>query len=262
MPVVAGVDGSDIYYEVLGEGPCLLLGYPFTASAGNAAFAPSDLRETFVKPLAEQFRVIVSDYPRGVGRSTNARPELMTRETVATEMLAVADAAGADTFTWWGYSWGAINGLHLATRSSRVQALVAGGWPPLSTSFDVLLEMSAGLEEQFAGVEGLSSDHRAMVSGFRFFYEDVVSTGWELEQVRSLTIPRLTYVGDSDVMVQGGVELQITRPWLESEQELADLGWQTRLLPGGLDHLGAMTSGDHVLPAVLPFLSLASSPRR
>ncbi len=38
---------------------------------------------------------------------------------VCADILAVADAAGADRFAWYGYSWGGVVGLQLAARKER-----------------------------------------------------------------------------------------------------------------------------------------------
>ena len=254
MKWASGADDSRIAYDVVGEGPALFLGYPFTASAGNGAGAPADRRERFVEPLAERFQVVVADYPRGVGRTPDVRASLMTRDTVVDDMLAVADAADVEHFAWWGYSWGAINGLSLATRSGRITALVVGGWPPLATDFTPLQAMSAGAEQAMAELEGVPPEQRELVAGFRVFYDDVISHGWPTTELRALAMPRLCYVGDADVVAQGGVELEVTRPFLESQEELRALGWETVVLSGGLDHVDAMISADAIVPVVTEFL--------
>jgi hypothetical protein len=175
MPFVDGVNGDELYFEVKGEGPNILLGYPFAASTGGDA--PVDLREIFVRPLCERYRVITVDYPRGTGNSAGPNRELMTAEVVSAEMLAVATAADAERFAWWG------------------------------------------------------------------------------------SVPRMTYAGSADHLIQGGVRLPIAAFFRDQAGELDSLGWTTRLLGGGLDHDGALTSAGYVLPVVADFLGSALAER-
>jgi pimeloyl-ACP methyl ester carboxylesterase len=51
------------------------------------------------------------------------------------DILAVADAAGVDRFAWFGFSFGSVVGLQLASRTNRLSALVCGGWPPLGGQY-------------------------------------------------------------------------------------------------------------------------------
>jgi len=51
------------------------------------------------------------------------------------DILAVADAAGVDRFAWFGFSFGGVVGLQLASRTNRLSALVCGGWPPLGGQY-------------------------------------------------------------------------------------------------------------------------------
>lgn len=254
MPTVAGENGDLIHYDVMGVGPNIFLGYPFTASPGNAAGLPLDLREAVVKPLSQRFRIVTADYPRGIGETSSAKPRMMTVDNVASEIELVADAAGADNFAWWGYSWGAIVGLYLACTSSRLTCLVAGGWPPLAPLFSVMVEMCRGAEEELSSAEGLPDDVLESVTGFRLFYEDIVARGWGPRQIIGLSLPRLTYVGDKDVVRQGGVELPVTNLWTEQRAHLDRLGWRTHLVDGDLTHDDVIEAPDRVLPLVTTFL--------
>jgi pimeloyl-ACP methyl ester carboxylesterase len=62
---------------------------------------------------------------------SNPAVDGLTPESVASDLLAIADASGADRFAYYGYSWLALAGLQLALRTDRLWALAMGGYPPL-----------------------------------------------------------------------------------------------------------------------------------
>ena len=260
MPTVAGANGDPIHYNVTGAGPNIFLGYPFTASPGNADGLPVNLREAVVKPLSQRFRVITADYPRGIGQTAPVQPHMLTIDHVASELELVADAAGADTFAWWGYSWGGIVGLYLACTSPRLTSLVVGGWPPLAPLFSAMLNMCRGVEEELSNAEGVPSDVIESVASFRLFYEDLAGRGWGPQQISTLSLPRLTYVGDKDLIRQGGTELPVTSLWMKERAHLDRLGWRTHLIEGGLNHEGVIEAPDRVLPLVTKFLMSTLDP--
>jgi len=257
MPTVAGTNGDPIHYDVTGAGPNVFLGYPFTASQGNADGLPVDLRAAVVQPLSQRFRVITADYPRGIGETTPVRAHLLTIDNVAREIELIADAAGADSFAWWGYSWGALVGLYLACMTPRLTCLVTGGWPPLAPLFADMLDMCRGMEEELFQAEGVPSGVVESVAGFRMFYEDLVRHDWGPQQISALSLPRLTYVGDKDVVSQGGIDLPVTNLWMAQRADLDRLGWRTHLVEGNFDHDGVIEAPDQVLPVVTTFLASA-----
>ena len=57
-------------------------------------------------------------------------------------MLAIADAARAETFGYYGYSWLALCGLQLAIRTNRLWALIMGGFPPLEGPYESMLAVT------------------------------------------------------------------------------------------------------------------------
>ena len=66
----------------------------------------------------------------------------------------MADAAGADRFAYYGYSWLALAGLQLALRTDRLSALVMGGYPPLDGPYEEMLAVTrAGHEQAIAAAE-------------------------------------------------------------------------------------------------------------
>ena len=78
-------------------------------------------------------RIFAAFLISGQGTSPSLRAESV--DLAEADILAIADAAGADQFAWWGYSFGGAAGLQLAARTDRVSALVVGGVPPVWQPF-------------------------------------------------------------------------------------------------------------------------------
>jgi pimeloyl-ACP methyl ester carboxylesterase len=242
-----GVNGDDLHYEVFGDGPALVLGYPF----GGPGLATVDsLPQAFLERLTDTFRVIVVDYPRGVGHSAPPAPDVMTADNVCTELLDIATAAGADTFAYWGYSWGGVVGLQLACRTDRLSALVVGGWPPIDAPYDDIRAMTT----HAAADPSLPQEYRSLVQGWETFYGSLVH--WDETAVADITCPRLCYVGGDDVVVQHGVSVRLSDLVEARTSDLHRLGWTVEVIPG-LDHEGAMTTAHTITPAVRAFLESA-----
>jgi pimeloyl-ACP methyl ester carboxylesterase len=111
------VPGAQLYYEVRGSGPLLLVvGQPMT----SGAFGPlADL-------LAERYTVVTYD-PHGVGESTVEDPSLpVTPEVEADDLASIIDAVGGGPADVFGTSGGAVAALALAVRHpDKVRTLVA-----------------------------------------------------------------------------------------------------------------------------------------
>jgi pimeloyl-ACP methyl ester carboxylesterase len=71
------------------------------------------------------------------------KPDTLTPVNVAGDILAVADAAGAERFAYYGYSWLAMGGLQLAIRTDRLWALAMGGYPPVDGPYAEMLQVTA-----------------------------------------------------------------------------------------------------------------------
>jgi pimeloyl-ACP methyl ester carboxylesterase len=109
-----------VHYEVHGAGPTLLIGSPITLFSAEA------IRTGYLDRLTDRYRVVLMHYPSG-----NEEAASFTPDRVSADMLAVADAAEAERFAWYGFSWGGVVGLQLAARTNRLTALICAGWPPL-----------------------------------------------------------------------------------------------------------------------------------
>jgi len=112
------VNGFELYYEVYGDGPPLVMLHPFATS--GAVWMP------FVPAFAKSYRVILPDL-RGHGRSTNPSGRFSHRQA-ALDIFALLDGMGVKSFKAIGASTGAMTLLHMATEQpSRIEAMVLVG---------------------------------------------------------------------------------------------------------------------------------------
>jgi pimeloyl-ACP methyl ester carboxylesterase len=115
---LASVNDIQMYYEVWGEGPPLVLLHQFAAS--GAVWAP------MVPEFAKSYRVIVPDL-RGHGRSTNPSARFTHRQA-ALDIFALLDQLNVKVFKAIGASSGAMTLVHMATQQpSRLEAVVMVG---------------------------------------------------------------------------------------------------------------------------------------
>ncbi len=237
-------DGTRIYYRVYGnpDGPNVLMGPHFYASLRMTQLEDQGLKDPtdeWINGLKDRYRLILVDYPRGMGQTPNPIGLDMTPDRLVQEYELVADAAGAEKFAWIGYSFGAAVGVQMATRSDRLTALMVGGFPPLNAPFErmtwVVKDMAKNLPEM-AGVE-ISRKFANQSVGF---YEPL--TDWpEREKVAKIHIPRMVFMGSNDTG-QGLPEqykTELAEPIRQVETELRDMGWEIHWILGA-GHLDAI----------------------
>jgi pimeloyl-ACP methyl ester carboxylesterase len=277
-------DGSAIDVEVDGEGPTVLLPVNPVPVEGPQAEelrrwgADPALGRSLIDGLGDAFRVVAFDYEGHVLQVP--KPDTLTPANLAADLLAVADAAGADRFAYYGYSWLALAGLQLAIRSDRVAALAMGGYPPLDGPYAEMLKVTMATHE-LAVANAASPPPPTEPSG-----QSPEETDWSQVQVTlsegqtrqfvtlyqalrdfddraaqaRLECPRLCFVGSADEITYderwGGVRVSIAGPVTSRRAELEALGWQVEVLEG-LDHMQAMQAA-RVLPILRPWL-LASA---
>jgi pimeloyl-ACP methyl ester carboxylesterase len=273
-------DGSAIDVEVHGEGPTLLLPVNPVPVEGPQAEelrrwgTDPALGRSLIDGLGDAFRVVAFDYEGHVLQMP--KPDTLTPANLAADLLAVADAAGADRFAYYGYSWLALAGLQLAIRSDRVAALAMGGWPPLDGPYAEMLQVTRATHEM-ALANAASPPPSTEPSG-----QSPEETDWSQVQVTlsegqtrqfvtlyqalrdfddraaqaQLKCPRLCFVGSADEIDYeerwGGVLVSIADPVIRQRDELEGLGWRVEVLED-LDHMQAMQAAQ-VLPILGPWL--------
>ncbi len=144
-------DGTTIEVAIAGSGPSILLAVDPHPAQGSRA---DELRRWGVNPelgreiidgLSDRFRVIAFDYEGHL--AAHPQPDSLTPGIIASDLLAVADASGADRFAYYGYSWLAVAGLQLALRTDRLTALAMGGYPPIDGPYDEMLRVTAAAHD-------------------------------------------------------------------------------------------------------------------
>jgi pimeloyl-ACP methyl ester carboxylesterase len=225
-------------YEAHGSGPVLFLGFPITLGPLGD---PSLLRR-YLDGLTDRYRVVVMDYPP-TGSDANKVLSRFTPNHVFADIVAVANAVGADRFAWYGYSWGGLVGLQLAARTDRLTALLCGGFPPLGLPYADLLSAAEAAARRTVG---------AMDQLMVTFFHDLEH--WrDREALVTLTCPRMAFAGSEDVVVtRGASPIRIGPLIAQHRAELEQLGWTVRLLDGYRHDLFAHP--DVVVPLVRSFM--------
>jgi pimeloyl-ACP methyl ester carboxylesterase len=291
MPEARLHDGSAIEVQVHGQGPALLLPVNPRPVEGPQA---DELRRwgndpalgrTLIDGLADAYRVVGFDYEGHVLQVP--KPDTLTPDNLARDFLAVADAAGAERFAWYGYSWLALAGLQLAIRADRLTALAMGAWPPLGGPYAEMLRVTVATHALASAPssarQGAAGDATAAPasepasSPEELDWSTVEVTLSEAQTRQFVTLyqalqgfdertvlprlgcPRLCFVGSADEIDYGqrwgGVHVSIAGPLVQRRAELEAAGWQVRILDG-LDHTQAMQAAN-VLPVLRPWLDAA-----
>jgi pimeloyl-ACP methyl ester carboxylesterase len=283
MPEARLHDGSTITVAVHGRGPTVLLPVNPQPVEGPQAEemrrwgADPALGRALIDGLSDAFRVVAFDYEGQVLQVP--KPDTLTPANVAGDLLAVADAAGADQFAYYGYSWLALSGLQLAMRTDRLAALVMGGFPPLDGPYAQMLRVTTATHamamansasasstattwqpaEEPSGEPDWSqvevSLTEAQTGQFVTLYQALQGFDDRAAQAQ-IRCPRLCFVGSADEIDYGerwgGVHVSLAAPVISRRAELEAFGWQVRVLDG-LDHTQAMQAA-HVLPILRPWL--------
>ncbi|HEY7132688.1 MAG TPA: hypothetical protein VH440_10575, partial [Candidatus Limnocylindrales bacterium] len=204
-----------------------------------------------------------------------------TPDNVVADFEAIAAAAGADRFAYYGYSWLGLAGIQLAIRSPRLTAVAVGGYPALGGPYREMLEVtraghrlavdaatkppsdepSPSAPDPNADWNGNPDDYDwsnvqialspDQTRQFVTLYEALQSFDDRAAQGR-ITCPRLNFVGSRDNIDYGAgwgdVRVGIAEAVIANRAELERFGWFVDVLDG-LDHTGAMQP-----PAVLSVL--------
>lgn len=254
-------DGSRIPAQIYGSGPALLLPANPTPIEGEQAEvlrqygADPALGYHLIEGLRDAFQVIVLDYEGHV--LSTPKPDTLTPENVAADLLAAAGAAGADRFVYYGYSWLAMAGLQLALRTDRLAGLIMGGYPPVDGPYAAMLKVTTAAWEMAEGAPDPADEwstagmSKGQTRQFVTLYQALQEFDDRAAQPR-ITCPRLCFAGSADAMDYGpswgDVRIDLAGPLIRHRAELEQLGWTVRIFDG-LDHMGAMQA-----PVVTPLI--------
>jgi pimeloyl-ACP methyl ester carboxylesterase len=270
MPDATLHDGSTIEIEVHGAGPTLLLPVNPQPVTGPQAEQMRQygtdpaLGQSLITGLSDAFRVVAFDYEGQCFRTP--KPDTLTPANVVSDLLAVANAVGADRFAYYGYSWLALIGLQLAIRTDRLSALIMGGWPPLNGPYEEMLRVTTAADEMASGARATpSADEsewsdmtlsRGQTQQFVTLYQALQGFDDRAAQAQ-IIFPRLCFVGSADEIRYdqhwGDVFVSLAGPIVQGQAQLTDLGWDVHVLDG-LDHMQAMQA-KQVVPLLHSWLT-------
>jgi len=269
-------DDSPLEVSIRGNGPAVVVPVGTALIEGEAADrlrawgTDPNLGHTLATGLADAgFRVITADYEGHL--AAHPKAHTLTATAVAADLLAVADAAGADRFAYYGYSWLALAGLQLATRTDRLAALAMGGFPPLDGPYGPMLTVThASHREALANVgkppstaevqpgdwdSAETTQAPEQIQQYVTLYESLRGFD-ERAALDRLDLPRLVFAGADDNIRYGprwdNAYVAIADAVRGNRDELTRQGWAVQLV-AGTDHMSAMQA-DQVLPLLIPWL--------
>ena len=284
-------DGAAIEIQIAGSGPTVLLPVNPVPAEGERAdelrrwgMDPA-LGRTLLTGLADLATVVAFDYEGHV--LANPKPDTLTPDNIVADIEAIADAAGATKFTYYGYSWLGLVGIQLAIRSPRLSAVCVAGFAPLDGPYREMLavtEATHRLELKAASSPPPEPWKTAIADDGEIDWSTVPVTLTPDQTAQFVTLyraleafddraaqsqiacPRLCLVGGADRIDYderwGGVRVDMAGLVERNRTELERLGWDVRVLDG-LDHTGAMQP-PAVLPVLRPWLArvLAAEPEQ
>lgn len=246
-----GPDGVRIAYETWGSGPALILLHGGGQSRRNWIEAGYPAR------LADRFQVIAMDV-RGNGESDKPGDRAAYGpEFLCGDVLAVADACGAERFDLVGYSFGGNTGRYIAAMSPRVARFVmigVGFGPGSSGAFRERLETMLG---PFEGILRGQADEAALSEAHLAQWRDPnmrplialfsALLDYPALEPQDLPCPTLWLVG-------GGNEVGALAEVERLRGSLAATKVELEIV-GALNHAEELTAIDEMLPPIERFLS-------
>ncbi len=244
--------GVQIYYEIEGSGPPIILVHGF----GGDGETWRDWG--FVEALKDDYNLITIDV-RGHGSSDKPHDSSAYYSRImAHDCISVLDTLGIEKVHFWGYSMGGGVGFRMAQHAPhRLNSLILGGIQPYESEADEpnpfnwlldtleqgldawvglgeqLFQLTPKMKERF-----LTSDIEALKACF------LSDSGERLEGIlQAIEIPCLIYVGEDDVSEFSGAKKCAT--------EISNARFIS--FPG-FDHMATMVQSEVVLPHIKQFL--------
>jgi pimeloyl-ACP methyl ester carboxylesterase len=248
MPYAKNGD-INIYYEIDGEGPPLVILHGLTASLEG-------WRESgYVDAMKDDYQIILMDF-RGHGKSDKPHdPAMCVVENIVGDVIAVLNSLGIETANFFGYSFGGGICFELARYvPERIKSLIVGGagarLPPPEMFEEVIKSLKAGIEAvtskyrqggEISPQEAhlLSNDPEALAA----LCKGVGSSPSLIDDLPRMKMPFLIFTGESDFAFSGAKE---------TSELLPDA---TFISFPGLDHSLAGGSPDLVVPYIRKFLA-------
>jgi len=248
MPYAKNGD-INIYYEVEGKGPPLVMLHGLTGSLEG-------WRDVgYIEALKDDYQIILMD-ARGHGKSDKPHdPAMYISENLVGDVIAVLDSLGIETTNFFGYSFGGGIAFECAKYApERMKSLIVGGVgarkPPPGMLEETIKSLEAGIEALASQLEQggevspqearlLANDLEALAA----LCKGIGSSPSIIDDVPRMNMPFLLFVGESDFSFSGSKE---------TSELLPDA---TFVSFPGLDHIQAGSRLDLVIPHIKDFLA-------
>jgi len=251
------IDGTRIHYEVMGDGPPLLLIHGF----GGSILSWTETE--YADALKADHRLVMYDM-RAHGESGHPHGvESYTPEMHVADALAVLDFLGIEQAHVFGYSMGAWIGFGLLKYApERMLSFIAGAnhpyprsdYPAADDWTDLYRE---GLDTVLSTFEAQSGERMPEPARTRFLAQDSEALVASMVQLRdstgvdnrlaSVSVPVLAYIGTEDSMF---------KPAAMAAEEIPNA---TFISLDGLGHMQGFTRTDLVIPHITEFLAEVKS---
>jgi pimeloyl-ACP methyl ester carboxylesterase len=249
--LITSPDGTQIAYDVIGQGPALMLLH----GAGKTRRDWQKLG--YVVRLQNDFTVITVDI-RGTGESDYlVEIEDYSIEKICQDLYAIADACNLDQFAIWGFSFGGNIARYLSARnyavgSKRVSAIAVIGvpfGPAVDDAFDAYIR---GFEQKYGHLAEAQKQEptpkkgrspiKGQMAGWLACFRAM--RNWPRVDPKDLRCPAMLVVGTKNKNVMR---------WVDSQgEELVQAGVELQIIDG-LTHNQEFTEVDQVFPVVSEF---------
>jgi len=223
--------GVKIYYEIVGNGPPLVL-YHGLAGTHEDWIMYAD----YVTPLKEKYSLILMD-ARGQGKSDKPHlPEEHSLQNMVGDVTAVLDAIGLEKAHFWGYSMGGTVGFAIGVYApERFNSLIIGAAGAYEKDMKEVIEKYQNYIHEYEqripfydqGIEAsityikkvrgedvddyvidrwLNADPRALIA-YCSYYENIGMS----DHLPILNIPCLIYAGEEDTPIYGAAKMTADR---------------------------------------------------
>jgi pimeloyl-ACP methyl ester carboxylesterase len=256
MPFVVN-ESVRIHYEVVGQGPTLLL---HTGAGGDSRM----WRDAGYVQGLPGFRLVLMDQR---GRGQSSRPDRLEdhrMECFVSDVNAVLDDVGVDSVGFWGYSNGAVVGIAFgAEHPTRLRSLVCTGSLPFLdlTELPPVADVPKEIERLVAQA-GVVHELEMFMDRTGERFPDPIDRNVREGDPRMYALDGVAWMSwrgpksayptfPAPVLAIGGEREDSKRQTEQSIERLPD-GRVVRL--AGLGHLGAFYRSDLALPHARPFL--------
>lgn len=248
MPYAKNGD-INIYYEVEGEGPPLVMLHGFSGNLGN-------MREAgYVDALKDDYQLVLMDLI-GHGKSDKPHnPESYTLEEISGDLIAVLDDLHISSANMMGCSGGGVHCLVLAKQAKeRVKSLILIGSGPHAAGVDQIRPLFEGGPQAYVAImeqsgpipadrkaQMLANDFEALIAIL-----DSPSTLVDLtDDLSDMIMPFLVLIGENDTFY----------PYQKEKELFSVVSDLTFIVLPELDHHMSFVRSDITLPHIKEFLA-------